>query len=131
MYGATQRLVAFVDCALQLVGAPEPARALLEERLGRRQARRLWDDRSTSLVALTKLTAPFTRMRPKGCTRTSWCAQAFQGAGERPPRDLTPEVDAAAVDERLSRKIETVREFVSLGLQVRTQAKIKGPAAPS
>ncbi len=36
-----------------------------------------------------------------------------------------PEADMASVDAGLSRKIEAVRALVSLGLQVRTQAKIK------
>jgi isoleucyl-tRNA synthetase len=36
-----------------------------------------------------------------------------------------PEVDAAAIDDALSRKMRIVRELVSIGLRARTDAKIK------
>jgi isoleucyl-tRNA synthetase len=47
------------------------------------------------------------------------------GAKESVHLEDWPEADLGAIDERLSRKVETVRAFVSLGLQVRTQAKMK------
>jgi len=133
VYGATQRMVALVDA--------------LSNWWVRRSRARFWksgwdDDKRSAyetlyecLVTITRLSAPFTPymaeamyqnlvVRP-GARQHDGQRPGVEGARQSVHLEDWPEVDAAAIDEGLSKKIETVRAFVSLGLQVRTQAKIK------
>ena len=95
-----------------------------------------WDDDKRSayetlyrcLVDLAKLTAPFTPYAAESMWQNLVVGPAAR-SGRTVPESVHladwPEADLAAIDEKLSKKIETIRAFVSLGLQVRTQAKIK------
>jgi len=77
------------------------------------------------LVAIAKLTAPFT----------PFLADAmYENLVRRPWPETQPESvhlaaypgpDLSAIDEALAIEMRTVREFVSLGLQVRTSNKLK------
>jgi isoleucyl-tRNA synthetase len=137
VFGATQKLIALVDS--------------LSNWWVRRSRERFWksgwnEDKRAAyetlykcLVTLAKLTAPFTPyaaetmwqnlvVRP----RVASAARDFTGAENVHSDDaesvhlaLWPEAVLDDIDEALSRKIATVRALVSLGLQVRTQAKIK------
>jgi isoleucyl-tRNA synthetase len=125
-FGATQKLSALVDA--------------LSNWWVRRSRVRFWrsgwdaDKRSayetlhTCLVTIAKLTAPFTPY----AAETMWQNLVVGPAGaagvsvaESVHLCDWPDVDRAAIDERLSVKISTVRSLVSLGLQVRTTAKLK------
>jgi isoleucyl-tRNA synthetase len=123
VYGATQKLVSFVDA--------------LSNWWVRRSRARFWksgwgDDKRSAyatlydgLVTMAKLTAPFTPYAAEAMYQNLVVRPGVPGAKESVHLEEWPEADLAAIDERLSRKIETVRAFVSLGLQVRTQAKLK------
>jgi isoleucyl-tRNA synthetase len=123
VYGATQRLVAFVDA--------------LSNWWVRRSRARFWktgwdDDKRSAyetlyacLVTLAKLTAPFTPYAAESMYQNLVVRAGAPGAKESVHLEDWPSVDERAIDEALSRKIETVRELVSIGLQVRTQAKLK------
>ena len=121
-YGATQRLVAFVDA--------------LSNWYVRRSRKRFWksgldDDKRRAyatlhrcLVTVAKLTAPFTPYGAEAMYQNLVVAPALPGARESVHLEDYP-VDVSEVDAALSNKIATVRALASLGLQVRNQAKIK------
>ncbi len=123
VYGATQKLVSFVDA--------------LSNWWVRRSRARFWrsgwdDDKKSAyatlygaLVTLAKVTAPFTPYAAEAMYQNLVVRAGAPGAKESVHLEDWPEADSSAIDERLSRKIDTVRSFVSLGLQVRTQAKLK------
>ena len=79
----------------------------------------------TSLVTLTKLTAPFTPYGAEGMYQSLVVHAGVAGAKESVHLEDWPPAVEAAVDEGLSRKIQVVRELVSIGLRARTDAKIK------
>jgi isoleucyl-tRNA synthetase len=122
-YGATQKLVAFVDA--------------LSNWYLRRTRKRFWRggldaDKASGyatlhacLVTLAKLTAPFTPYAAEAMYRNLVVRPRVEGARESVHLEDFPEADARAVDVALSNKIATVRALASLGLQVRNQAKIK------
>jgi isoleucyl-tRNA synthetase len=122
-YGATQRLVAFVDA--------------LSNWYVRRSRKRFWksgleaDKRSAyetlhrCLVTLAKLTAPFTPYASEAMYQNLVVRPGIAGARESVHLEDWPSPDAQAVDASLSNKIAAVRALASLGLQVRNQAKIK------
>ncbi len=122
LYTATGRITDFVDA--------------LSNWYVRRSRDRFWksgfdDDKRaayetlyTCLVSLSQMMAPFTPYMADAM----WRNLVVKGAGkgtESVHLSRWPEADASMVDERLSKTIKTVRELVSLGLQVRTQAKLK------
>ncbi len=123
VYGATQHLVAFVDA--------------LSNWWVRRSRARFWksgwdaDKRSAYatlygvLVTLSKLIAPFTPYAAEGMYQNLVVRPGVAGARESVHLEDWPELDAAAIDEGLSRKTAAVRELVSIGLRARTDAKIK------
>jgi isoleucyl-tRNA synthetase len=123
VYGSTQRLVAFVDA--------------LSNWWVRRSRDRFWkagwddDKRSayetlyTCLVTLAKLTAPFTPYAAEAMYQSLVVKPGVAGARESVHLEDWPAADLRAIDEALSSKIEAVRALVSIGLQVRTQAKLK------
>jgi isoleucyl-tRNA synthetase len=122
VYGATQGLVAFVDS--------------LSNWWVRLSRGRFWkggmdaDKRAAyetlyaCLVTLTRVTAPFTPYAAEAMYQ-NLVVRGGQGAPESVHLDTWPEPDTAAIDERLSKKVAAIRSLVSLGLQVRTQARIK------
>ncbi len=122
-YGATQRLVAFVDA--------------LSNWYVRRSRKRFWrsgldaDKRRAyatlhrCLVTLAKLTAPFTPYAAESMYQNLVVRPGLAGARESVHLEDYPVADEAAIDGALSNKIATVRALASLGLQVRNQAKIK------
>jgi|CZKU01.1.fsa_nt_gi isoleucyl-tRNA synthetase len=122
-YGATQKLVAFVDA--------------LSNWYLRRTRKRFWrsgldaDKKSgyatlhTCLVTLAKLTAPFTPYAAEAMYQNLVVRPRIEAARESVHLEDFPAPAAADVDTALSSKIATVRALASLGLQVRNQAKIK------
>jgi isoleucyl-tRNA synthetase len=123
VFGATQRLVTLVDA--------------LSNWWVRRSRGRFWrsgwdDDKRSAyealyecLVAIAKLTAPFTPYAAEAMYQNLMVRAGVAGALESVHLEDWPEADTSAIDEELSRKIAAVRALVSLGLQVRTQAKLK------
>ncbi len=123
VFGATQHLIGFVDA--------------LSNWWVRRSRARFWrsgwdDDKRSAyatlygaLVTLAKLTAPFTPYGAEAMYQNLVVGARAHGARESVHLEDWPEVDAAAIDEALSRKMRVVRELVSIGLRARTDAKIK------
>jgi isoleucyl-tRNA synthetase len=123
VFGATGRLVVLVDA--------------LSNWWVRRSRARFWrsgwdDDKRSAhetlyecLVALAKLTAPFTPYAAEGMYQNLVVRPGAAGARESVHLEDWPEVDVSAVDEHLSRKIDVARQIVSLGLRARMDAKIK------
>ena len=123
VYGATQRLVAFVDG--------------LSNWWVRRSRSRFWragwdDDKRSAyetlydcLVTLTKLIAPFTPYAAEAMYQNLVAGPKVAGSQESVHLEAWPEADLGAIDEKLSSRVETVRALVSIGLQVRTQAKLR------
>ncbi len=121
-YGATQRLVAFVDA--------------LSNWYVRRSRKRFWksgldDDKQRAyatlhrcLVTVAKLTAPFTPYGAEAMYQNLVVRPGLPGARESVHLEDYP-APSSEVNEALSNKIATVRALASLGLQVRSQGKIK------
>ena len=122
-YGATQKLVAFVDA--------------LSNWYVRRSRKRFWrsgldTDKQRAyatlhrcLVTLAKLTAPFTPYGAEAMYQNLVVRPGLAGARESVHLEDYPVADERGIDAALSAKIATVRALASLGLQVRNQAKIK------
>ncbi len=123
VFGATQRLITLVDA--------------LSNWWVRRSRGRFWksgwdDDKRSAhdtlygcLVAITKLSAPFTPYAAEGMYQNLVARSGAPGARESVHLEDWPEPDLTAIDERLSRKMAVVREVVSLGLRARMDAKIR------
>lgn len=125
-YAATGKISSFVDA--------------LSNWYVRRSRERFWrpastddlDKRSayetlyTCLVTLSGVMAPFTPYLAEGMYR-NLVVRGAKGAQAPESVHLTtfPEYDERLVDRGLSETIHAVRDIVSLGLQVRTQAKLK------
>jgi len=143
VFGAAQRLVALVDSLSNWWVRRSRARFWKSG----------WDDDKRGayetlyecLVTIAKITAPFTPYASEAMWRNlvwgpaaspgQWGdasggdASVFGDASGVVPESVHladwPDFVEADIDEPLSKKIATVRALVSLGLQVRTQAKIK------
>jgi isoleucyl-tRNA synthetase len=126
VYGATQKLTSFVDG--------------LSNWYVRRSRARFWrsgwdEDKKSAyetlyatLVSLCKLTAPFTPYAAEAMWQNLVVRPARRAAKQVPESVHLADwadADLLAIDERLSEKVETIRALVSLGLQVRTDARIK------
>ncbi|MBX3231574.1 MAG: isoleucine--tRNA ligase [Labilithrix sp.] len=126
LYTATGRITAFVDALSNWYVRRSRDRfwsPLEEGRLGASK-RAAYETLYTCLTTVARVMAPFTPY----LSDTIWRNLAVKGAGHADASvHLTtwPAHDAALVDRGLSRSIEAVRDLVSLGLQVRTQAKLK------
>jgi isoleucyl-tRNA synthetase len=123
VFGATQRLVGLVDA--------------LSNWWVRRSRARFWksgwdDDKRSAyetlyecLVAISKLTAPFTPYAAEAMYQNLVVRPGVAGAHQSVHLEDWPEADPSAIDEGLSRKMQVVREVVSLGLRARMDAKIR------
>ncbi len=123
VYGATQKMTAFVDA--------------LSNWWLRRSRDRFWksgwDDEKLSaygtlyeaLVTLSQLVAPFVPFAADAMYQNLVVRAKVVGAEESVHLTRWPSADASRIDRPLSAKMRAVRELVSLGLQVRTQAKLK------
>ncbi len=123
VYGATQRLVDFVDA--------------LSNWYVRRSRERFWrsgmdaDKRAAyetlyeALTTLAFVLAPFVPFTAERMYQNLVRRPLGESAKESVHLCDWPAANAAALDERLSTKMHAVRELVSLGLQVRTQNKLK------
>ncbi|HEY8078960.1 MAG TPA: class I tRNA ligase family protein, partial [Labilithrix sp.] len=118
VYSATQKIASFVDA--------------LSNWYVRRSRERFWksgfdDDKRaayetlyTSLVTLAGVMAPFTPYMADAMYKN-----LVKGGAESVHLTDFPKADASLVDRTLSQTIASVRDLVSLGLQVRTAAKLK------
>jgi isoleucyl-tRNA synthetase len=123
VFGATQSLVALVDA--------------LSNWWVRRSRARFWksgwdDDKRCAyetlyecLVTIAKLAAPFTPYASEAMYQNLVVTAGIPWARESVHLEDWPDADTTAIDDRLSRKIEVVREIVSLGLRARMDAKVK------
>jgi len=92
-----------------------------------------WDDDKRAayatlyevLVVLSKMLAPFVPFMAETMHQNLARRPFPENAPESVHLSDWPVADARLVDEALARKMASVRELVSLGLQVRTQAKAK------
>ncbi len=123
VYAATQRITAFVDA--------------LSNWWLRRSRDRFWksemdDDKLSAygtlyeaLVTLSQLVAPFVPFAAESMYQNLVVGPKVAGAAESVHLSDWPAADGARIDRGLSAKMRAVRELVSLGLQVRTQSKLK------
>jgi len=128
VYGATGKITGFVDA--------------LSNWYVRRSRDRFWrsaesgidDDKRAAyetlyecLVTLAGVMAPFTPYMAEGIYRNLVVRGMAGGSEVAESVHLTsfPSADATLIDQGLSQTIRAVRDLVSLGLQVRTQAKLK------
>jgi isoleucyl-tRNA synthetase len=148
VYAATQKITAFVDALSNWYvrrsrdrfwrpvsssapgdggGARDAPRAAGSALDDDKQA--AYDTLYTALVTLAGVMAPFTPYQSEAIYRNL----VVKGRGAAPSAQIPksvhltryPREDASLVDAGLSQTIAAVRELVSLGLQVRTQAKLK------
>ncbi len=126
VYGATQKLTAFVDA--------------LSNWYVRRSRERFWQSGWTPdkagasftlyevLVETAKLIAPFTPFFADAMYQNlvvRFCAATGSPCEESVHLTHYPQPNLAEIDEELSARMRTVRAVVSLGLQARTGAKMK------
>lgn len=130
VYGATGKITSFVDA--------------LSNWYVRRSRERFWRGNDTSgamdadkraayetlyetLVTLAGVMAPFTPYQSEAIYRN--LVVKGRGAGKEAAESVHltafPEANGALVDKALSQTLKAVRDIVSLGLQVRTQGKLK------
>jgi isoleucyl-tRNA synthetase len=123
VYAATGRITSFVDA--------------LSNWWLRRSRDRFWksgwdDDKLSAygtlyeaLVTLSQVIAPFVPFAAEAMHQNLVVRAKVAGAKDSVHLCDWPAPDAARTDRALSAKMRAVRELVSLGLQVRTQAKLK------
>ncbi len=123
VYPATQKLVAFVD------GLSNWYVRRSRERFWRAgwdgDKRAAFDTLYRCLETLSKLVAPFVPFTAEGMHQNLVVGPFGASAPESVHLASFPAADASTIDERLSERMRAVRELVSLGLQVRTQEKMK------
>jgi isoleucyl-tRNA synthetase len=126
VYGATQSLMDFVDALSNWY----------VRRCRDRFWRSGWDaDKGGAhftlyevLVTTSKLVAPFVPFFAEGMHQNLVVGPCKRKGVAAPPSvhlERFPEVQAERIDAPLSRKMRTVRDIVSVGLQVRTHHKLK------
>jgi len=129
VYGATQKLTAFVDALSNWYVRRSRARFWRAGALGEDDdKRRAYETLYEALVTITKLTAPFTPFASERMYQNLVVRPAARAKREVPTSVHLcefPSTTSGWADARLSSKVRTVRDLVSLGLQVRTQAKLK------
>ena len=126
VYGATQRLIELVDALSNWWVRRSRARFWKGERDADKNA--AYATLYEVLVTLTKLVAPFTPYAAEGMYQNLVVGPAAAKGSEVPESvhlDAWPEADEVRIDQALSRKMQVVRDLVSLGLRARTDQKIK------
>jgi isoleucyl-tRNA synthetase len=133
VYGATLKITAFVDALSNWYVRRSRDRFWRAGGVGPdgdADKRAAYETLYTCLTTLAGAMAPFTpygsesmyrNLVVKGLAGTP----AANAAAESVHLTSFPEANAALIDKVLSQTIQAVRELVSLGLQVRTQAKLK------
>ena len=126
LYDATGRITAFVDALSNWYVRRSRDRfwAPLEDGALGASKRAAYETLWTCLITLAQVMAPFTPYLADAI----WRNLAVKGAGsEDESVHLTswPLSEGTYIDRGLSKTIEAVRDVVSLGLQVRTSAKLK------
>ena len=126
LYTATGRITSFVDALSNWYVRRSRDRfwSQLEDGALGADKRAAYETLFECLTTLARVMAPFTPY----ISDTIWRNLAVRGAGEKAESVHLagwPTHDASLVDAKLSRTLEAVRGLVSLGLQVRTQAKLK------
>jgi isoleucyl-tRNA synthetase len=126
LYDAAQRLVELSDALSNWWLRRSRARfwASADDALAEQDKLDAYFTLYEALVAMAKLTAPFTPF---------FAEELYQNLVRRPlpqaPESVHlvayPEADGSVMDEPLAREMGAVRELVSLGLQVRTANKLK------
>jgi isoleucyl-tRNA synthetase len=127
LYTATGRITAFVDALSNWYVRRSRDRfwAPLEDGKLGADKRAAYETLYTTLTTLAQVMAPFTPY----LSEQIWRNLVVKGAGRTDAESVHltswPEIDPSLVDKSLSQTIKAVRDLVSLGLQVRTQAKLK------
>jgi isoleucyl-tRNA synthetase len=122
-YGATQRLVEFVDALSNWYvrrSRPRFWKSGLDD-----DKRRAYETLHRCLVTVAKLTAPFTPYASEAMYQNLVVRPGLPGARESVHLEDYPDEERGAISAPLSKKTATVRALASVGLQVRNQAKIK------
>jgi isoleucyl-tRNA synthetase len=130
LYDAAQKLVDVVDALSNWYLRRSRARFWASNAGGPGDA--AWHDKRDAyftlyeaLVTLAKLTAPFTPFFAEELWQNLVRAPWPTTQAESVHLVAYPEADAAVIDEGLAAEMRAVRDLVSLGLQVRTQNKLK------
>ncbi len=123
VYMATQRLIALVDALSNWYVRRSRDRFWRSGWDGDKRA--AYDTLYTCLVTLSKLVAPFVPYTAETMHQNLVCKPFGSGALESVHLCDWPSADEAAINASLSRKMKAARDLVSLGLQVRTHAKLK------
>jgi isoleucyl-tRNA synthetase len=123
LYTATSRISAFVDALSNWYVRRSRDRFWAPVQKGGADKTAAYETLWQCLVTLAQVLAPFTPYMAESI----WRNLAAHDARREESVHLSswPAHDAALVDRALSRNVAVVRELVSLGLQVRTQAKLK------
>lgn len=124
LYAATGRITAFVDALSNWYVRRSRERYWRPATEGDADKRAAYETLYTCLVTLAQVMAPFTPYQSEAIWRNLVVRGKGAGAESVHLSDW-PKDDAALVDRALSQTIQAVRNLVSLGLQVRTQAKLK------
>jgi len=120
LYTATSRITAFVDALSNWYVRRSRDRFWAPIDKGGADKTAAYETLWHCLVTLAQLMAPFTPYMSESIWRN-----LAAGREESVHLSSWPAADAALVDKALSRNVAVVRDLVSLGLQVRTQAKLK------
>lgn len=129
VYGATQKLTAFVDALSNWYVRRSRARFWRAGALKTDDdKRKAYETLYGALVTIAKLTAPFTPFASERMYQ-NLVVEPAKRAGRDVPTSVHlcefPTAMTKLIDPALSKKVRVVRDLVSLGLQVRTQAKMK------
>jgi isoleucyl-tRNA synthetase len=126
LFTATGRITAFVDALSNwyVRRCRDRFWAPLEEGKLSTSKRAAYETLYTCLTTLAQVMAPFTPYLSDQIWR-NLAVKGAKRAEESVHLTSWPAVDVALVDRGLSKTIEAVRDIVSLGLQVRTSAKLK------
>ncbi|MDB4942732.1 MAG: Isoleucyl-tRNA synthetase [Labilithrix sp.] len=125
VYNATSKITTFVDALSNWYVRRSRARFWRSGDGAGGDKQAAYETLYESLVMLAGIMAPFTPYQAEGMYRNLVVKGKGGDAAESVHLTSFPEPNLALVDETLSRTIQAVRELVSLGLQVRTQAKLK------
>lgn len=128
VYGATVKITAFVEALSNWYvrrSRDRFWRATGSGGEGDRDKRAAYETLYESLTTLATVMAPFTPYQSEAIYRNL----VVRGKGSANPESVHllrfPDANTSLIDKTLSTTIQAVRELVSLGLQVRTQAKLK------